>query len=85
MTVKEIFEKVYGGEEDYKLIKLWSKESIGHEGYAISLRDYGIIVEFSVGSSGIYDASSKGDLLSNASELERWIKFLNAVKKERRS
>ena len=78
-SVRESFRAVY--EEEYRLILLWQQTRIGHMGFAISKGNDGIIVEFLVSGTQIYQASSKGDLLNSPYELANWVNFTKGVKR----
>lgn len=84
-VVKTAFEKVYGADEEcaeneFKLLVLGEFERIGHVQFAIVQYNDGIICEFSVSETGIYEASSKGDLLNSEYRLNNWAKFHSRVK-----
>lgn len=86
-VVKTAFEKVYGAEEEcaeteFKLLVLGEFERIGHVQFAIVQYPNGIICEFGVGDTGIYQASSKGDLLENECQLNKWVKFRSLIKEK---
>lgn len=78
-SVRESFRAVY--EEEYRLILLWQQTSIGQMGFAISKGNDGIIVEFYVSRTGIFSASSKGELLNSPWEIENWKNFIKGVKR----
>lgn len=84
-VVKTTFEKVYGAEEEcaeneFNLLVLGEYERIGHVQFAIVQYTNGVICEFSASDTGIYEASSKGDLLNSKYKLDDWVKFYNLVK-----
>ena len=84
-VVKTAFEKVYGADEEcaeneFNLLVLGEYARIGHVQFAIVQYNNGVICEFSASDTGIYQASSKGDLLASKYQLDSWVKFLNLVK-----
>lgn len=86
-VVKTTFEKVYGPEEEcaeneFSLLVLGEFERIGHVQFAIVQYQNGIICEFSASDTGIYEASSKGDLLNSKYQLDSWVKFRNLVEEK---
>lgn len=79
-VVETAFEKVYGYQEENKLIKIMENERINHLSYALLENLSGIICEFSVSDTGVYEASSKGDLLCSKWRLEDWLEFIDLIK-----
>lgn len=77
LIVKENFE-FYFNTREYKLLPIWESDRSCHCGYAI-VGDMGIEVEFSVSSSGIFEAKSS-EILTSIYTLEHWIAFVKAIK-----
>lgn len=82
---KHYLQESYGSlstTHEYKLNVLFTTDRINNVGYAITYGSYGVIVEFVVSDSGIFQASSKGDLLEHTYEVECWLAFKNEIKEQ---
>lgn len=92
--IKEIVEKAFkkhylqenfgslSTKHEYQLKVLFTTNEINNVGYAITYGSYGVIVEFVVSDTGIFQASSKGDLLETKYEVECWLAFLKEIREE---
>ena len=78
--VKEAFKATYNPKE-FKLLVLGEEPRINHAFFAI-VTNKQILVEFAVADNRIYQASSKGDLLSSEYELRHWITFMRTVESD---
>lgn len=84
-VVRTTFDKVFGSDEEcaereFDLILLEEHEKINHLSFVITQFGNGIVCEFSVSDTGIYEASSKGDLLSSVWTTTKWLEFIKLVK-----
>ena len=83
-VVVETFNITYKPQEEYQLIKVVEFEKINHIGYALIHEKNGVICEFYVSDTGVYEASSKGDLLHSNYEIKYWLEFITLIKEELR-
>lgn len=83
-VVVEAFNMIYKPQEEYQLIKVVEFDRINHIGYALIHERNGVICEFYVSDSGVYEASSKGDLLHSNYEIKHWLEFITLIKEELR-
>ena len=79
--IKATFKKVYGTwHGEYKLVMLNESQNVCHITYIITQRFNGVIVEFTCSNIGVFNASSKGDLLQSPSEVKSWLTFIETIK-----
>lgn len=79
-VVKTAFKTIYVPTKEYKLFKVEEHKRLNHITYAIIHEMDGIICEFSVSDTGVYSASSKGDLLYSKHRTELWLSFITLIK-----